>query len=455
MIKIYNTKNDSVKEIVKRDLSKSSAEIERIVSGIIDTVRADGDSALKYYSSKFDKVELESFEVSEDEINEAFLTVGDDFIEILKKARENIAEFHKRQVRDNFVINDKDGVILGQKVMPVEKVGLYVPGGTAPLPSTVLMTAVPAMIAGVSEMVMTTPPNKEGKVEPVILAAAKIAGVGRIFKVGGAQAVAALAYGTETIPAVDKIVGPGNAFVAEAKKQVFGKVGIDMIAGPSDICVIADSTNDEYIVAADMLSQAEHDKLATAVLITTDEDFANKVSDEIERQLKLLPREEIARISIDNNGKIIVAEDLNEAIDIANDIAPEHLEICVDNPFDYLNRVKNAGSIFLGKNCPEPLGDYFAGPNHTLPTNGTARFSSPLSVDDFVKKTQFTYYTADALESVRRDVAAFARREKLEAHARSAEARSKDDLLTAKRISGYEDEELLKYFGVTGDNKDE
>ena len=425
MIKIYDTNTISVDEIVNREIKATG--VEDIVAGIISDVRANGDKALKAYTKKFDKADLDSLEVTQAEIDEAFAAVDEKFIDIITRARDNIAAFHKRQIRSDFVINDTPGIILGQRVIPIEKVGLYVPGGTAPLPSTVLMTAVPAKLAGVSEIVMITPPNAQGKVSPVILAAAKIAGVTRIFKAGGAQAVAALAYGTESVPAVDKIVGPGNAFVAEAKKQVFGRVAIDMIAGPSDILVVADETCDARVVAADMLSQAEHDKLATAVLVTNSAELAKNVSEEIERQLALLPREEIARTSIENNGKIIIAESVEAAIDIANKIAPEHLEICVDNPFDYLGMVKNAGSVFLGKNCPEPLGDYFAGPNHTLPTNGTARFSSPLSVDDFVKKTAFTYYTADALGSVCDDVAYFAEKEQLSAHARSATARKEQN----------------------------
>ena len=311
----------------------------------------------------------------------------------------------------------------GSLIIPIEKVGLYVPGGTAAYPSTVLMDSIPAKIAGCRELVIVTPPGKDGKVPAAILAAAQIAGVDRIFKVGGAQAVAALAYGTESVPKVDKIVGPGNAFVAEAKKQVFGTVAIDMIAGPSEILVLADGTCDARIVAADLLSQAEHDKLASAVLVTDSAELAQAVAEEIERQLSILPREEIARASIENNGKIIVTGDLSAAIDVANALAPEHLELCVDNPFDYLDRITHAGSIFLGKNCPEALGDYLAGPNHTLPTSGTARFSSPLSVDDFVKKSQYTYFTRDALGRVADHVAAFARQEGLEAHARSATVR--------------------------------
>lgn len=421
MIKIYDTENISVSEILKRE--QTSTGVESIVADVIANVRKNGDAALKEYTKKFDKADLSSLEVTQEEIDEAFAQVDDKFIEIIKKAKENIYNFHKHQVKNSFVISEQDGVILGQKVLPIEKVGVYVPGGTAPLPSTVLMTVVPAVIAGVSEIVMATPPNSEGKVNPAILATAKVAGVTRIFKVGGSQAIAALAYGTKSVPKVDKIVGPGNAFVAEAKKQVFGVVDIDMIAGPSDICVVADGTNNPVVIAADMLSQAEHDKMASAVLITESRELAEAVSVQIEAQLKQLPREEIARTSVDNNGKIIIAESIEQAVEIANAVAPEHLEICVDNPFDYLDKVKNAGSVFLGKNCPEPLGDYFAGPNHTLPTNGTSRFSSPLSVDDYVKKTQFTYYTRKALAKVSDDVAYFAEKEELSAHAKSATVR--------------------------------
>ena len=398
-------------------------DVSDIVADIIYNVRKNGDKALFEYCEKFDKAKLDSLEVTEEEIEEAFNTVEPRFIEILEKAAANIREFHEKQVRNSFIINDKDGVVIGQKVIPVEKAGLYVPGGTAAYPSTVLMDSIPAKIAGCKEICITTPPNAEGKVNPVILAAAKIAGVDRIFKVGGAQAIAALAYGTETVPKVDKIVGPGNAFVAEAKKQVYGIVSIDMIAGPSEILVVADGKSNAKHVAADLLSQAEHDKMASAVLVTDSEDFAKAVSAELERQIPLLPREEIARVSIDNNGKIIVSDDLMKAIDIANEIAPEHLELCVDNPFDYLDKIKHAGSIFMGRYCPEALGDYFAGPNHTLPTTGTARFSSPLSVDDFVKKTQYTYYTKEALSRVAEDVAFFAEKEGLTAHARSATVR--------------------------------
>ncbi len=422
MIKIMKYGDVPNSEIYRRD--NISRGVEGVVSEIIATVIKNGDKALFDYAEKFDKAKLSALEVTAEEIEEAFLSIDENFIEILGEAAENITAFHKKQVTNSFFINDKDGVITGQRVSPIEKVGLYVPGGTAAYPSTVLMDSIPAKIAGCREIVMVTPPSKDGKVNPVILAAAKIAGVDRIFKTGGAQAIAALAYGTETVPAVDKIVGPGNAYVAEAKKQVFGKVSIDMIAGPSEILVVADSTCNPKYIAADLLSQAEHDKMATAVLVTDSFDFAKAVSDEIEIQIPLLPRSEIARASVDNNAKIIVAENnLMLAIDIANEIAPEHLELAVDNPFDYLDKIKHAGSIFMGKYTPEALGDYFAGPNHTLPTSGSARFSSPLSVDDFVKKSQIIYYTENALSKVADKVAYFARKEGLDAHARSAEVR--------------------------------
>ncbi len=400
-----------------------SANVEETVAEIIENVKTNGDKALFEYCEKFDGVTLSSLVVTEEEIDKAFETVEPEFIAVLEEAAENIRKFHSAQVRNSFIINDKNGVVMGQKIIPLDRVGLYVPGGTAAYPSTVLMDSIPAKIAGCPELFMVTPPSKDGSVRPEILAAAKIAGVDKIYKIGGAQAVAALAYGTETVKKVDKIVGPGNAFVAEAKKQVFGRVAIDMIAGPSEILIVADGSCNPEFVAADMLSQAEHDKNATAVLVTDDGDFAKKVSEQLELQIPALPRAEIARASIDNNGKIIVAENLLSAIDIANEIAPEHLELCVDNPFDYLDRIRHAGSIFMGKNCPEALGDYFAGPNHTLPTSGTAKFSSPLSVDDFVKKSQYTYFTADALEKVAGKVALFAEKEGLSAHARSATVR--------------------------------
>ncbi len=425
MIKIMKYGEVSNSEIFARVNMKTN--IEDVVADIIKNVSERKDKAVFEYCEKFDGVKLNTLQVTEAEIEEAYKSMDREFVRILETAAENIRNFHKHQVRNSFIISEANGIVMGQKVIPIEKVGLYVPGGTAAYPSTVLMDSIPAKIAGCSEIVMVTPPGKDGKVNPVILTAAKIAGVDKIFKVGGAQAVAALAYGTESIPKVDKIVGPGNAFVAEAKKQVFGMVSIDMIAGPSEILVVADNTCNPKYVAADLLSQAEHDKMASAVLVTDDMSFAKAVSDELERQIPILPRNEIARASIDNNGKIIVADDIKCVIDIANEIAPEHLELCVDNPFDYLDSIKHAGSIFMGKYCPEALGDYYAGPNHTLPTSGTARFSSPLSVDDFVKKTQYTYYTKDALSKVADDIAYFAEKEGLSAHAKSATIRFEDD----------------------------
>ena len=423
MIRIYECGEVSNDEIFLRP--NADIDVSGIVREIIENVRKNGDKALYEYCEKFDKVALSSLEVTEEEIDEAFSSVDEKFLDVMRRAKENIYNFHIHQKRSSFVIDDKDGIVLGQRVMPIERVGLYVPGGTAAYPSSVLMNSVPAKIAGCKTIVMVTPPMKDGRVNPVILAAARIAGVDRIFKVGGAQAVAALAYGSESIPCVDKIVGPGNAFVAEAKKQVFGKVAIDMIAGPSEILVVADGKNDPDVIAADLLSQAEHDRMASAVLVTDSMELANGVRDALERQIPLLSRSEIARESIDKNGKIIVAKTLDYAIDVANEIAPEHLELCVEAPFDYLSKIRHAGSVFMGRNCPEALGDYFAGPNHTLPTSGTARFSSPLSVDDFVKKMQFTYYSEDALFAVSEDVAYFARKEGLTAHAESAVVRGK------------------------------
>ena len=426
MIKIMNYGQVPNSEIFAR--VTPAVDVGAIVADILSDVRENGDRAVLAYCAKFDKAELDTLEVSKQEIAEAMDAVEPDFLEILKEAAENIRAFHSRQVRSSFLLTDKPGVVLGQKVTPIEKVGVYVPGGTAAYPSTVLMDTIPAKIAGCPQIVMVSPPGRDGKLNPAILAAASIAGVDRIFKVGGAQAIAALAYGTESIPRVDKIVGPGNAFVAEAKKQVFGMVSIDMIAGPSEILVIADGNSNPVHVAADMLSQAEHDKLASAVLVTDSQKLANKVRDELERQLPKLPREEIARASIESNGKIIVAENLMQGIEIANEIAPEHLELMVDDPFAYLDAVRNAGSIFMGRSCPEALGDYFAGPNHTLPTSGTARFSSPLSVDDFVKKSQFSYYTSEALGAVAEKIAAFAEKEGLRAHGRSVTIRKEGEV---------------------------
>lgn len=421
MIKIYRAGEVAPAEILSRN--GKAADVSGAVREIIETVRANGDRSLYAYAKKFDGAELSSLEVTKSEADEAFSKADPCLVEILAKAAKNIENFHRCQLRSGFVLTGDNGVVLGQKVLPLEKVGVYIPGGTACYPSSVLMNCIPAKLAGVGELVLTTPPLPDGSVSPNIIAAARAAGADRIIKSGGAQAVAALAYGTETVPRVDKIVGPGNIYVAEAKRQVFGQVAIDMIAGPSEILVIADRTGDPVHIAADLLSQAEHDKLASAVLVTDSPALADAVSEELEKQLQKLPRYEIARASIDSNGKIIVTGTLDEAVDIANSLAPEHLELCLDKPFDYLGRVKNAGSIFLGKYCPEALGDYFAGPNHTLPTLGTARFSSPLSVDDFVKKSSFTYYTKEALRGVYADIACFAEHEGLSAHARSVTVR--------------------------------
>ena len=419
MIKIY----DNIKSIQLPTYENTSDKaVESSVAEIIADVRKNGDAALKNYAKKFDNADITELEVTKEEIQQAYDSVDPEFIKILETAAENIRAFHKHQIRSGFVCDPRDGVVLGQKIIAIARVGLYIPGGTAAYPSTVLMNCIPAKLAGVPEIMMVTPPTG-GSINPVILAAAKIAGVDRVFRCGGAQAVAALAYGTETIPKADKIVGPGNAYVAEAKRQVFGQVGIDMIAGPSEILIVADGKCDPSLVAADMLSQAEHDKNASAKLITDSAELANAVSGELEKQIPQLPRRDIARASIDNNGGIYVVANLKDAIDLANDIAPEHLELCVDSPFDWLPLIKNAGSVFLGRNCPEALGDYFAGPNHTLPTSGTARFYSALSVDDFVKKTQFIYYSQDALAKEAGSTARFAEAEGLDAHGLSVTKR--------------------------------
>ena len=408
------------------DAVEEKVDVSGVVREIVEKVKNEGDSALYYYAEKFDKAKLTSLRVTEEEIREAVASVEPKFIDILKSAAENIRIFHEKQKSDGFEIKKENGIIIGQKVIPVDRAGLYVPGGTAAYPSTVLMDAIPAKIAGCGRVVMVTPPGKDGKVNPVILAAAYVAGVDEIYKVGGAQAVAALAYGTESVPKTDKIVGPGNAYVAEAKRQLYGTVSIDMIAGPSEIMVIADGKNRAKDIAADLLSQAEHDRMASAVLVTDSEEFAYAVSEELEKQIPMLERAEIARASIDTYGKIIITNSLETAVEVANEIAPEHLEICVDEPFKYLEKVRHAGSVFLGRYCPEALGDYYAGTNHTLPTSGTAKFSSPLSVDDFVKKTQYIYYDKEALSEVARDVEYFAAKEGLTAHAKSAVVRFED-----------------------------
>ena len=413
-----------IKIIEAKDFSRDELKIEAVnvtetVRKIIDDVKINGDKAVINYEAKFDGVNLERLEVSEGEIDEALKLVGDEYISMLERAAENIREFHSKQVRNGFAFTRKNGAILGQLIMPLERVGLYVPGGTASYPSSVLMNAIPAKIAGCDEIYIATPP----KIKNEIIAAAHVAGVNKIFKMGGAQAVAALAYGTESVRKVDKIVGPGNIFVAEAKRQVFGRVAIDMIAGPSEILIIADENNNPSYLAADMLAQSEHDKLASAILLTTSHELAERVSSEIEAQILKLSRHDIARISVDNQGRIILVENISQAVKIANEIAPEHLEICTRNPFEILPQIRNAGSIFLGSYSPEALGDYFAGPNHTLPTMGTARFSSPLSVDDFIKKSQYIYYTPEALNEAANDIERFANSEGLTGHARSVTIR--------------------------------
>ena len=398
MIKIFD-KGFDINKVLNREI-QTYGEYENVVKEVIAQVLSRGDDALKEYTQKFDGVALDDLLVSQSEIDEAESLVDDEFKNILKTAAQNIEFFHKKQVKQGFEVEKQDGIILGQKYTPIQKAGIYVPGGTASYPSTVLMNAIPAKIAGVSQIIMCTPPQKNGKIKAEILVAAKLAGVDKIFKCGGAQAIAAMAYGTQSIPQVYKIVGPGNIFVALAKKLVFGTVSIDMIAGPSEILVIADKTANPTHLAADLLSQAEHDKLATAVLVTNSSDVA-----------------------IDNNGKIIVVDSIDEAVEVSNAIAPEHLEVCVQNPYDYLDKITNAGSIFLGGYTPEALGDYFAGPNHTLPTSGSAKFSSPLSVDDFVKKSSYIQYTKTALNKVKDQIATFAEAEGLSAHARSATIR--------------------------------
>ena len=417
-MKIYRYGQVPLEDLLIRTVETSG--VSEAVRAIIADVAERGDAALLDYARRFDGAELQALEVSREEIDQAYSRVDPALIRVLERAAENIRAFHIHQLPRGFQLDRADGSVLGVKVTAIERVGLCVPGRTAAYPSTVLMTAIPAKIAGCRELVMISPPGPDGKQPDAILAAAKLAGVDRIFRTGGAQGVAALAYGTGSVPRVDKIVGPGSAYVAEAKRQVFGRVDIDMIAGPSEILVVADSTNDPAVVAADLLSQAEHDILASAVLVTDSEALARAVSAEVDRQLALLPREDIARASVETNGKIIITDDLAGAVQAANALAPEHLELCVDDPMPLLELVQNAGSVFLGKYAPEALGDYLAGPNHTLPTCGAARFSSPLGVEDFVKRTQYTRFTRDALAAVSGDIALFARSEGLEAHARSA-----------------------------------
>lgn len=417
----YSENLNLEKELARSQFSYD--DVNETVENILKDVKKRGDKALFEYTKKFDKVDLKTLEVSEEEIQKAFDTIDKELLEVIKYSHDNIKLFHEKQVRNNFIVKKENGVSLGQIINPIEKVGLYVPGGTAAYPSTVLMNAVPAKIAGCKEIIMVTPPTSDGTILPSLLVAAKIAGVDRIFKVGGAQSIAALSYGTESIPKVYKIVGPGNIYVAMAKKMVYGEVSIDMIAGPSEVLIIADDSANPVHVAADLLSQAEHDKLAASILVTTSKELAKNVAEQLEIQLKELEREEIARVSIETQGRIIITKTIDEAIKISNEISPEHLELAVSNPFELLTRVKNAGSIFMGHNTPEPLGDYLAGPNHTLPTSGTAKFSSPLSVDDFIKKSSFIYYSKKGLEEVKDKVIKFAESEGLTAHARSVSKR--------------------------------
>ena len=428
MIRIYQDGELNDAELLKRNAPR--VDVAGVVAAILEDVRAHGDAAVLKYTEKFDGARLADMLVSPEEIAEALAATEPEFLDTLRLAERNIREYHEKQIRNSFTFTRPGGVVMGQKVLPIARVGLYVPAGTAPYPSTVMMDVVPAKLAGCEEIILCTPCTREGKVNAAILAAAHIAGVDRVYKVGGAQAVAAMAYGTESIPRVDKIVGPGNAYVAEAKRQVYGQVAIDTIAGPSEVLVLADEKSDPRYVAADMLAQAEHDVLSCSVLVTDSPKLAAAVRQEIEVQLASLERREIARASIDDNGKIILARDLHRGMEIANAVAPEHLEICVDNPFDYLDEVKNAGSVFLGRNCPEPLGDYLGGTNHTLPTTGTARFGSPLSVDDFIKKIQYTYYPAEAFRKLAPDIARFAYKEGLTGHARSALIRTEEEAET-------------------------
>ena len=404
----------------KREIS-SAHDVSETVRKIIADVRERGDTALREYARKFDGIEIERLEVSREEIDEAAVKVGKRYIEILNKSAKNIRAFHSRQLREGFIFTPEEGVILGQRVIPIERVGIYVPGGTASYPSSVLMNAIPAKIAGCKEIIAVCPkPSAE------IMAAAKIAGVTRMFRIGGAQAIAALAYGTESVPKADKITGPGNAYVAEAKRQVYGQAGIDMTAGPSEIVIIADKNNFASHIAADMLAQAEHDRDATAILITNSRRLANNVKSEIDIQTEKLERRDIARASIDEKGVIIIVKNLSEGADLVNKIAPEHLEICTEEPFEIMTKIRNAGSIFLGRNAPEALGDYYAGANHVIPTMGTARYSSPLSVDDFVKKSQFIYYSAEKLSSASREIEEFAKSEGLTGHSRSISIRREE-----------------------------
>lgn len=422
-MKIYKESLDAMLSIVRQYTQQTTdMEIERRVYDIIENVRANGDAALREYSEKFDGVKLDDFKVDQSIIDAAWDNLPEDLKHALLVAKKNITEFHSREIEQGFVDMDTPGITRGQKVTPLARVGLYVPGGTAAYPSTIMMTALPAKIAGVKEIIMVTPPQKDG-INPAVLGAAKLAGVDAVYQVGGAQGVAALAYGTEQIPKVDKIVGPGNIYVATAKRQVFGQVDIDMIAGPSEIGVIADESANPVHLAADLLSQAEHDPRARAIMVTNSEKLANLVSDEVERQLSQLPRESIARPAIENNSYIAVMDSVEDMFTVMNEVAPEHLEIQLPDPMEYMSMVENAGSVFLGRYASEPLGDYVGGTNHVLPTSGTAKFSSPLGIYDFVKRISFTQFSRERLQEVAKDITTLARTEGLEAHARAIEVR--------------------------------
>ncbi|WP_432666893.1 histidinol dehydrogenase [Wukongibacter baidiensis] len=425
-MKIIDIKEDNYKEVIDSLLDRGEddfTDVDKVVYEILNDVKMNGDKALIEYTAKFDKAQLKDIKVTEEEIEEALQLVGDDFLKILEAAKENIESYHKKQLQQSWMTNDKEGIILGQIVRPLARVGIYVPGGKAAYPSTALMNAIPAKVAGVESIVMVTPPSKDGKVNPYILAAAKISGVSEIYKVGGAQSVAALAYGTETIKSVDKIVGPGNIYVARAKRAVFGLVDIDMIAGPSEICILADEDKNPRFIAADLLSQAEHDEMASSILVTTSREFAERVKEEVKIQTTASDRREIIEKSLETYGYIFIAKDVDEAIKISNEIAPEHLEVMFDNPFELLPKIKNAGAIFLGEYTPEPVGDYFAGPNHTLPTSGTAKFSSPLGTYDFMKKSSLLYYNKEALRNIKDEVISFTEAEGLSAHGNSIKVR--------------------------------
>lgn len=423
MIKIINYKRgDSLKPILVRS-QFSYDNINKKVKSIIEDVKKNGDKALIKYNKQFDNADTKKLEVSKREIDLAYNKIDGKLKKTLNLAYKNIEKFHRHQIRNGFIINEENGIVMGEIIKPIEKVGVYIPGGTAIYPSTVLMNVIPAKVAKVPEIVLVSPPNKNGKINDIILAAAKVSGVDRVFKIGGAQAIAALSYGTESVPKVYKIVGPGNIYVATAKRLVYGEISIDMFAGPSEVLIIADDNANPVHIAADMLAQAEHDRLASSILITVSEDIANKVNEELYKQLQKLTRKEIAEESIKNNGKIIITKNLDDAVFISNEMAPEHLEINLKEPFSILSKIKNAGSIFLGENTPEALGDYLSGTNHVLPTSGTAKFSSPLSVDDFVKKSYVTYYTKEALHKVKDSIINFAENEKLEAHANSVRLR--------------------------------